>query len=214
MNDSIPDIFISYSSKDVEWVAVLAQALTDCGYSVWWDQELRVGENYHKAIEKALKSARCVITVWSPTAVESEWVVAESNHAKDRRVLVPLVYRTAEIPLAFQARQNADLQGWWGDANEAGFQELLRGIEGVLHQPTKTNRPSLKHSMLVKNTPWLRIGRKPIYLITVGVLLCLVLAIVFLSQDKTSGGMQAGGDISIGSGNIINMGDGDVNQSE
>lgn len=39
------DIFISYSRHDQAWVAKLARALEDVGYSVWWDTQLLAGDD-------------------------------------------------------------------------------------------------------------------------------------------------------------------------
>ncbi|CAG0902645.1 unnamed protein product, partial [Cyprideis torosa] len=101
-----------YSSKDRTWVAELAEVLTTCGYKVWWDRELLPGDNYHKKIENALNKARCVVTVWSEHSVESKWVLSESGRADKRGVLIPVIYRSATIPLAFDTSHNADLQQW------------------------------------------------------------------------------------------------------
>ena len=58
MNDE--KIFISYSRIDAEEFALkLADGLRAAGANIWIDQlNIRGGENYNDAIEKALESAR------------------------------------------------------------------------------------------------------------------------------------------------------------
>jgi hypothetical protein len=50
----------------------IEHALSQCGWSVFWDRDLLPGEGYRRAIERELKQARCVIVLWSRTSVESE----------------------------------------------------------------------------------------------------------------------------------------------
>ena len=223
MNNSIPDIFISYSTEDVDWVTGLAQALTDCGYSVWWSRKLKAGENYHAGIENALKTARCVVTVWSPAAATSEWVLAESNHARKRGVLVPLVYLPTEIPLGFQARHYTKLQDWLGDVNETGFQDLLRGIESVLQQhDSQDENPKLTPTAPQGGSKTLKIPNRELPKIALATLFCLfvILALIFWggSTPKKDSSINSDGDLTIkASGNSkvqVNTGDGKVQQKD
>ena len=47
------DIFISYSRDDQTEARTLAEALEAAGWSVWWDQHLRAGEQYDDIIKRA-----------------------------------------------------------------------------------------------------------------------------------------------------------------
>lgn len=132
MHEQVPDVFISYSSKDRAWVSDLAKALEASGFSVWWDRDLIAGENFLTKIEEMLDKAGCVITVWSEDAVKSDWVIPESQRAVKRNVWVPLLYKPTRIPVAFEMRQNADLQAWKGSVGEDCFKSLLRAVEKVL----------------------------------------------------------------------------------
>lgn len=59
------DIFISYARADAAHVEPLAQALTEQGWSVWWDRSIIPGSTFDDVIEAELNAARCVIVVWS-----------------------------------------------------------------------------------------------------------------------------------------------------
>ena len=59
------NIFISYARKDREKVAVLAKALADRGWTVWWDWTIPVGKTWRQVISEALEAAACLVVVWS-----------------------------------------------------------------------------------------------------------------------------------------------------
>jgi hypothetical protein len=72
-------IFISYAHVDVAVVRRLSAALTRLGFGVWWDRELRAGEDFSLEIEAALAAAAAVIVVWSEAAVRSRFVRDEAE---------------------------------------------------------------------------------------------------------------------------------------
>ncbi|QQZ30678.1 TIR domain-containing protein [Thiothrix subterranea] len=125
------DIFISYSSKDREWVARLAKGLEAHGYEVWWDPEILPGQHYQDVIQKALHGATCTVAVWTPNSVASDYVRAECLWAFNKRNLISVLGKDTEIPTPFNAIQIADLRQWRGSADDANFQRLLRGIKFV-----------------------------------------------------------------------------------
>lgn len=151
MTDTCPDIFISYSSKDYNWVYTLATALNNCGYNVWWDRKLLPGQNFHEHIQNALDTARCVITIWSKTSIKSHWVLGESSQAQERKVLIPVLYQDIRIPTAFQALHNADMQDWDGDIDSTAFRQLLRAINSILKNKQEKGGVSTHTHKLVSN---------------------------------------------------------------
>ena len=81
------DIFVSYASEDRELVRPIVQALTDVGWSVWWDREIGAGTAFDREIEKAIDSAKCIVVVWTENSVESEWVRTEANEGLEKNIL-------------------------------------------------------------------------------------------------------------------------------
>jgi len=122
------DIFVSYSRADQGTVAKIVAALEAEGWSVWWDTRLRAGEQWDEVIEREIRSARCVVVLWSPLSVTRYWVKVEANFGLSRGILVPLAIEGAEPPLAFTLIQAANLTGWDGDA---GAPALRRAVEDV-----------------------------------------------------------------------------------
>ena len=122
------DIFISYASEDRERVGRIADELETCGWSVWWDRKIVVGQAYDKTIESELEAAKCVIVLWSQKSIDSEWVKNEAAAAAERGVLVPALIDRVKLPLEFRRKQTADLVGWEGNTRQDGFQALCNGV--------------------------------------------------------------------------------------
>ena len=72
----MPDIFISYSSRDRARIAPLVEYFETAGLEVWWDRHINAGSSYAKDIEDALDAAKAVAVVWSRHSVQSDWVRA------------------------------------------------------------------------------------------------------------------------------------------
>ena len=78
------DIFVSYSREDRKRVAPLIELLESLGLSVWWDREIKPGDDFEGNIDKAILDARCVVVVWSKHSVKSRWVRNEALEGLDR----------------------------------------------------------------------------------------------------------------------------------
>ena len=60
------------------------------GYSVWWDQRLRAGQEFSKIIEKSIRSSEKVIVLWSRSSACSEWVSWEASLAQYYQNYLPV----------------------------------------------------------------------------------------------------------------------------
>ena len=99
----MPDVFISYSSRDRAFIVPIVEYLTERGLDVWWDRQINAGNAYAKDIENALDSAKSVVVVWSRHSVQSDWVRAEAGEGHSRGILVPLNIDGTRPPLIFRA---------------------------------------------------------------------------------------------------------------
>jgi hypothetical protein len=124
------DIFISYAKEDRARAQLFAEALILKGLSVFWDRTILAGSTWRETIGKELESARCVLVLWSPNSVNSDWVLDEADYAKKRKVLLPVLIADAEIPLGFGGVQAAKLSHWEGEEADPDFQKLLGDITG------------------------------------------------------------------------------------
>jgi len=126
------DIVLSYARENREQAELLAGALENAGWSVWWDRAILPGVSYEKVIEAELSSARCVVALWSAAARESNWVRDEATLALSRNVLVSVLLDDSEPPLGFRQQQTAHLKNWDGSATDPAFAILTQGIAHVV----------------------------------------------------------------------------------
>lgn len=152
------DIFISYASEDLDWVVKLSALLRDEGWTVWWDRSIPFGKSFQEVIEKALNEASCVIVVWSQHSVNSGWVSAEADEARNRGILVPVLIENVSAPLVFRQLQTANLTGWKGEPSHPIYQKLLLDLGSLLDKDkssqTRHNdkQASLPQKPLVQTT--------------------------------------------------------------
>jgi hypothetical protein len=68
------DIFLSYSRKDVETMHRVKRDLEAQGFRVWIDETgLPPGTpNWRRAIQKAIRTVRCLVVILSPDANDSQ----------------------------------------------------------------------------------------------------------------------------------------------
>ena len=104
------DIFISYSRNDRERVNFIAKALEAEGYSVWWDRDIRAGEEFDHVIDKAIKQSKAIVVIWSKDSTRSNWVKEEAEDGVEENKLVPALIDNVTIPRGFRRIQAAELQ--------------------------------------------------------------------------------------------------------
>lgn len=133
----MPDIFLSYSRDDQAVARRVAEAFEREGFSVWWDATLRSGEAYDQVTERALKTAKAVVVLWSTRSVESRWVRAEATLADRNKTLVPAMIEPCDRPIMFELTQTADLSHWRGDASDPAWRAYVSDVRGFVER----NRP-------------------------------------------------------------------------
>ncbi|MCR9271347.1 MAG: SUMF1/EgtB/PvdO family nonheme iron enzyme [Hyphomonadaceae bacterium] len=128
------DIFLSYSRADRPKAQIMAQALEEDGFTVWWDKVLRAGQTYDEVTETMLRDAHVVIVLWSETSVKSKWVRAEATLGQRNCELVPAMIEDAERPIMFELVQTADLIGWDGDRSDPRWKDFIDDIQRSLEK--------------------------------------------------------------------------------
>lgn len=123
------DIFLSYSKADRDFAGDLARVFAAQGWTVWWDKRIEVTSDWARAIETELNDARCVVALWSPSSVESDWVRAEAERARRHGKLVSCIIEATDPPLQFESLQAADLRGWDRSVSSGRCAGLLSAIE-------------------------------------------------------------------------------------
>ena len=93
-----PDVFISYSRKDSEFVRRLEKALERRGREAWVDWEgIRPTEEFMQAIYRAIEGTDTFVFVISPDSIGSEICARELTHAATHnKRMVPIVVRDVD----------------------------------------------------------------------------------------------------------------------
>ncbi len=127
-------IFISYKSEERDQIRLIAERLKSLGLDVWFDQQIRTGERWDSAIDEQLRGARVVIVCWTKASTQASWVIWEATYGQQNGILAPVFLEecTAPGPLSFV--QGAKLTGWKGEADHAGWIELLTELERLLER--------------------------------------------------------------------------------
>ena len=105
----MPDVFISYSRRDGEFVQGLVADLEARGKSVWIDTEgIAGGEVFPEAIQSAIEQSDAFVFVVSPDSVASRYCESEVEYALElHKRLVPVLREpTADelVPEAIRVR--------------------------------------------------------------------------------------------------------------
>jgi adenylate cyclase len=135
------DVFISYARSTEAQARAVGEALQGLGYSVWRDDELPAHRAYSDVIEERLKAAGAVVVIWSAEAVKSHWVRAEADGAREAGTLVQLSVDGATPPMPFNQIQCADLKGWNGDVNAAGWKKVVSSIADLVAGEAPSGAP-------------------------------------------------------------------------
>jgi len=130
------DIFLSYKSEDKLKAQIIAGALKQKGYSVWWDRVIPPGRTFDEVIEENLNSSKCVVVLWSGKSIKSKWVITEAGEGDSRGILIPVLIEEVKPPLAFRRIEAAKLIDWDGSLSDDEFELLLGSLERILGAST------------------------------------------------------------------------------
>lgn len=124
---SLSDIFISYSSADRPIAERVHDALTEAGYDVFWDREIPPGKDWDSWIRDELNGARLVVVVWTKASTRSPNVRHEAIIAREAGKLLPVVAEDltpSDFPMGLLHVQALDI-GRGADDFKGVREELL-----------------------------------------------------------------------------------------
>lgn len=95
----MPDVFVSYSRKDTEFVKRLVGSLQAQGRDVWVDfEDIPFATDWWAEIVSGIDASDAVIFVLSPDSVQSDICSLELSHAiKSNKRLIPIVWRESQL---------------------------------------------------------------------------------------------------------------------
>ena len=147
------NIFISYKRESRDKAKSIAEFLATHGFDVWWDVELLAGDKYANEINAALNGANATLVLWTPLAANSDYVIAEASHSRERNILVPVLLENTQIPVPFNVLQSYDLTSWKGSSSDPLLNNLLNVINKITDVQTvkKKNRSEAEVEEILQN---------------------------------------------------------------
>lgn len=125
----LADIFVSYSSSDLDRVEPLVAHLQSAGYSVWFDRQLHGGTVFSEKIESEVQQAKLVVVIWSNSSARSQWVADEAELGRNADKLIPVKLDAVDPPIGFRQIQTIDLAAWNGQPGDGALDALTRAID-------------------------------------------------------------------------------------
>jgi hypothetical protein len=122
------DVFLSYSSTDIESANRIVRGLESAGFTVSWDQSTPPGADWDAWIRARLSESKIVIVLWSRASVASANVRHEAIIARDAGKLLPVLLESLDprdIPMGLYLIQAVKLADWNGDTSSEDFLRLL-----------------------------------------------------------------------------------------
>ena len=147
-----PDIFMSYSRREVGFVDDLTDRLEKQSYRVWLDyRSLVPGTPWAGQIDKGLDEAEVVLLVVSKSSMASQYVELEWQHVlKENKRVILLVFEAMHLPAELEKFEWVDFRGDY----EKGIKALTRRLESSMQE----EQPAPETGFKVPGVVWLAFG--------------------------------------------------------
>ncbi len=110
--DQEPFVFISYSRKDLNAIALsLAKVLKAARVKRWIDIEITPGKFWDTAVDEALESCTCLVVILTEASVASDRVLDEVESVRSHSgagKVVPYLYEHCKVPASLSRIQRID----------------------------------------------------------------------------------------------------------
>lgn len=151
----MPDVFVSYSRKDKEFVEKLVKALEDKKRDVWVDfEDIPFASEWWDEIQKGIESSESAVFVISPDYLASEVCGLEVNYVhKNNKRIVPIVFEKPEkntVPDTLAALN------WIFFDNPDQFDDSFSKLQTTLDTNLVEMRQHTR--LLVKASDWAKAG--------------------------------------------------------
>jgi hypothetical protein len=143
-----PNIFMSYSRREVGFVDQLTGRLEEEGFQVWLDyRSLIPGSPWKTQIEKGLDESEVILLVVSKESMASKYVELEWRRViqEDKRIIL-LIFEAVDLPEELEKYEWVDFRGKF----EAGIKELV----GQLETPVQEEHPVPETGFKVPGVIW------------------------------------------------------------
>lgn len=127
-----PNIFMSYSRREVGFIDDLTNRLEKEGFKVWLDYRTLVpGTPWKGQIDAGLNDSEVVLLVVSKASMASKYVELEWRHFLDKKQrLILLIFEAVDLPGELEAYEWVDFRGSY----EKGLRELFSQLEKPIQE--------------------------------------------------------------------------------
>ena len=158
----MPDVFVSYSRRDSEFVRRLADSVSERGKEVWLDTEgIADAEVFPEAIKRAIEQSDAFVFVITPASVQSAYCENEVDYAREMQKRIVPVLRDpvpdGELPPEIRDRN------WIPFTDDAQFDPSLERLVNALDTDLDGARAHTR--WLVKALEWDSEGRDKSFLL-------------------------------------------------
>lgn len=121
-----PTVFISYAHVDEAFAVKLITDLQNAGHAIWIDTvSIKGGDAWVRSIADGIRNSYAFLTIISPEANSSRWVLREYLLAENlQKPIYPVLARQADIPFQMIDRQVVMLHQDY----DVGLRELLETL--------------------------------------------------------------------------------------
>jgi hypothetical protein len=145
----VADVFLSYAKEDHARARTFAGLLESCGWTVFWDHKIAVGDDWRQVVQAEIDRAGAVVVLWTQASVSSSWVQEEAERGRDR--LVSVLLDEVPLPIGFSRAQGVNLIGWRGGRAD-GVDKLVEAVAGIgqvprIHPPRIPTSPVRKRAI-------------------------------------------------------------------
>jgi hypothetical protein len=144
-----PNIFMSYSRREVPFVNALVDDLEDQGFNVWLDyRSLIPGTPWAEQIDAGITESEVILLVVSKASMASKYVEMEWQQVikLDKRVIL-LIFEAVDLPIELECYEWVDFRGNY----KAGLEELARQLQ----QSEEEEHPAPKKGFKVPIMVWI-----------------------------------------------------------
>lgn len=124
------EVFLSHSSRDSEFVDLIAETMRSHGIPVWYSRTNIIGaQQWHDEIGAALQRCDWFAVVLSPDSIESRWVKRELLYALQQNrfenKIIPILFKPCDYERLSWTLSSFQLVNFTNSFEE-GCRELMR----------------------------------------------------------------------------------------
>lgn len=122
-----PNVFMSYSRREVSFVNNLVDDLEDAGFNVWLDyRSLIPGSPWAEQIDQGLLESEVILLVVSKAAMESQYVEMEWRRVlEEKKRVILATFEAVDLPEELKLFEWVDFRGNY----KKGLEELMRQLQ-------------------------------------------------------------------------------------